>query len=1250
MRPYLALIALLCAALALTLAGPGGRSRASADPGRIAAACRSTNPYLVSSLLARAEDPGLRDAQPALLLFRDAADAAPEPALALASQAEVGDVYGLAFDAGRGRVYAAAYHRAGGSYGPGGPGAIYQVDLASGAVELLASLPAGPDRHAEAAVGAVAGAERDPSVDAAWVGKAALGDLEIVDGGAALVAVNLHDGQLYRIGLPDGAMLGHFAHGAARERWGPDARAFGLGYREGWLYHGLVDSRERDIDLGILEARVYRSRVDGSGMESVLRVGLQVGGQYSRPVPWLPWDDAATGRIDDAPMLVDIEFDGAGDPILGLRDRQADMVPACIWSPDCGPAGPSAGDVLPARPRAGGNGFEVIRQPPWYRDTGPDDVELGWGGLARLPGIDLLVMPGRSDAGPATQVAGRLTAYWLDNNAGYRVRSEPLFEAPAGLVDVAPGDIEVACALDAGQDPELAATLTAEAAGVQATLTAEVAAIATATAEQRGIVRATQLVPTQTAHAPTQSARSTLVRETATALAPTLAAELATRAPAATLAAATRAAHIPKLTAVAPTANAVATQGAAVQPPAAPSATAFARAYAEISASCGGDRPFLATTNFVPMLDGGGKAYSRSWLAGQPAVIAFNDTDADDLSKHHTLAWQPEVGAVFGVAQDLERDHVYVSAYDKRLAEYGPLGPGGIYRIELDSGIVRPWAWAYAGFDNHRFDNSFDQLAGSSVGLVAWGDIELDAEATQLFAVNLFDRMIYRYRVPSGELIEAFPHGAAGEAWAEDARPFGLAWRDGWLYHGLVDSLARATEKTVGRPRPLQAFVYRSRPDGSQMEEVARVDLDYGRQPAWEPWLIRQNDGEDRNQPMLVDIEFREDGDLVLGLRDRQADARILGAASGDMVLTMDAGSGRYIPLTVPEFYQDNLLHAESSWGTLASMPWLDQVVSTAIDPVTIYSGGAAWFDNISGYAFARETVYAGANVTFGKAAGLGDIEALCFALTPTPTATHTPTQADSPTPSATPTASVTASLTPSITPTATPSEYIIYIPFIDAAKCVPEAIFTDAVLVLDMSTSMYRQTRGGRSKHEAAIEAARLFVSLMDLEPDRRGAHDRVGIVGFNDRAWTEVGLSNDRAAVDAGLDRLLDKVAEGTRLDLALEEGQAVLDRGPRVGNNQPVMILLTDGLPNRVPFGPGSKHPECDRQECTVLHYADRAKAAGTRLFAVGLGLRDDVLDALLAAAASSTGDFYFAPDGEDLADIYRGIAGRLTECPD
>jgi hypothetical protein len=64
---------------------------------------------------------------------------------------------------------------------------------------------------------------------------------------------------------------------------------------------------------------------------------------------------------------------------------------------------------------------------------------------------------------------------------------------------------------------------------------------------------------------------------------------------------------------------------------------------------------------------------------------------------------------------------------------------------------------------------------------------------------------------------------------------------------------------------------------------------------------------------------------------------------------------------------------------------------------------------------------------------------------------------------------------------------------------------------------------------------------------------------------------------------------------------------------------------------------------------MQVAEAAKADGLHLFAVGLGLADDVLDALLAGVASTPEDYYFAPDGEDLEGIYRQIAGKLTSCP-
>ncbi len=267
----------------------------------------------------------------------------------------------------------------------------------------------------------------------------------------------------------------------------------------------------------------------------------------------------------------------------------------------------------------------------------------------------------------------------------------------------------------------------------------------------------------------------------------------------------------------------------------------------------------------------------------------------------------------------------------------------------------------------------------------------------------------------------------------------------------------------------------------------------------------------------------------------------------------------------------------------------------------------------------------------------IGIMMGICITPTPTPTETSTPTPTDTPEPTKTP----TSTLTP------TPSSYTIYLPIArqDPDECIPELIYADAVLVIDMSTSMYRETRSGRTKHEAALAAARAFVEQLNLVGDILGRHDRVGIAGFNDTAWTAIELSNDPDAIDTAIESLLDRIANGTRLDLALLQGQSVLDATARIDDNSPVLILLTDGLPNRVPL-----HPVSGRQEETVLEAATEAKEAGTRVFTIGLGDPADVAHELLEEAASSPEDFYYAPDGDDLESIYRQIAGRIVECPE
>lgn len=267
--------------------------------------------------------------------------------------------------------------------------------------------------------------------------------------------------------------------------------------------------------------------------------------------------------------------------------------------------------------------------------------------------------------------------------------------------------------------------------------------------------------------------------------------------------------------------------------------------------------------------------------------------------------------------------------------------------------------------------------------------------------------------------------------------------------------------------------------------------------------------------------------------------------------------------------------------------------------------------------------------------------DAICFP-TPTPPATETPTATDVPTATAVPTE------TPTDVPTATQSVWTIYLPIAvhEIEECVPELVYADVALVIDLSTSMDRPTSGSRTKMSAALDAARAFVANLDLTPDARGRLDRVGIAGFNAEAWTAVPMTGDAAAIGAALDGLPARMAQGTRIDLAFQEGQRILSdsAADRPSGSRPTLIVLTDGLPNQVPFPPGG------RQEDTVLAAAQAAKDAGSRVFTIGLGEPADVLHDLLRQCATTPEDFFFAPESDDLEAIYRQIAGRIDACPE
>lgn len=708
----------------------------------------------------------------------------------------------------------------------------------------------------------------------------------------------------------------------------------------------------------------------------------------------------------------------------------------------------------------------------------------------------------------------------------------------------------------------------------------------------------------------------------------------------------------------------------------------------EIEAACDTENPYLVTACY-PVPEGG-----RVSPAIDPgALVVLRDTPTD--TQHFRLVPAGEIGAVWGLAYSRPEHAVYAAAFHKRQVAFGPGGPGAIYRVDLDAGAVTLFATVPdAGIDRHD-----PQVGGADNGAVRWvgktslGDIDLNDAATELYVTNLFDRRIYRFAVPGGALLGSFAHGAAKEPWAADARPFGLAYHAGRVFHGVVNSAA-----STDLGSDLEAVVYASAPDGQGMVPVTAVDLGYPRGDAsvigrnntplrWRPWTDLPNVNgfpyyAVYPMPILADLELDAEGNLVLGLRDRLHDmlrALVRGTDSGfddpfglgmgDILRAVRTGP-TWITTASPEHYDDATdLSDESSQGGLAAVPAADTVVNAMLgaDRDGMPATGLHWYANPTGRKMRHENVCADermsdwlpappagpararraarplgldGDVSFTSAARLtlGDVEALCGVLsTPTPTATATaspsptgtatptatPTRTPTVTPSSTPTATSTSTPTP--TPTLTPAP--IHLPLtLHDPPCDPRRPGIDVVLVLDASTSMRDPTRAGRPKLDAARSAATLFLDELDLPGDR------AAIVGFNATAWLAAPLTGDRVALDAALAGL--PVAQFTRIDLGLH---AALDelRGSRgVPGRQTAVIVLTDGRNNPEPIA-------------SAVAAAAAVKAAGVRLFTIGLG--DDVETDALREMASRPTDYFPAPDGEDLAAVYRAIAGAFDPCP-
>ncbi|WP_223241674.1 SdrD B-like domain-containing protein [Streptomyces sp. CBMA123] len=257
----------------------------------------------------------------------------------LATDAETGTIFGIAWNKADKRVFSAATAKRTTDYGPGGSGGIYVTDLAAKKTTVFTTVPnAGSTAHG-------------PGTDDAFLdvpGKESLGGIKITDDGKDLFVVNLNDRKLYRYdataataSAPKGVYPIPDPGCPAAGDWRP----FGLGMQDGTGFLGGVCSGQSTGKLTDVRAMVLPFDLGtGAFGKPVLDQPMDyprqstVGTGTCDGAGWFPWSNSISSSQNGKPCniatiafpepeLGEILFETDGSMLLAFKDRFADRGP-----------------------------------------------------------------------------------------------------------------------------------------------------------------------------------------------------------------------------------------------------------------------------------------------------------------------------------------------------------------------------------------------------------------------------------------------------------------------------------------------------------------------------------------------------------------------------------------------------------------------------------------------------------------------------------------------------------------------------------------------------------------------------------------------------------------------------------------------------------------------------------------------------------------------------------------------------------
>jgi len=292
---------------------------------------------------------------------------------------QVGSTWGIAYQGTTQSVFAASFLKRHTGFGPGGPGAIYKINRATGAATVFATLSAGADPHPQppnentCPLPAPAGDCWFYDTNAyGLIGKTSLGGMDISEDQSSLFVMNLADRTLYQLNATTGATTATFPFplNQADCTGNPgDIRPFAVRVNLGQVYVGATCTGESTGSAASERLYVYALNPATATYTQVFNYS-PIGGvnTYRRQRAWRAWQsnpaafpqpdtDAAGNPICDfctnpQPWLTGLTFDTNGDMVLGIRDRFGDQGGYRAGSPVQGTAGlntvTASGDTLRA--------------------------------------------------------------------------------------------------------------------------------------------------------------------------------------------------------------------------------------------------------------------------------------------------------------------------------------------------------------------------------------------------------------------------------------------------------------------------------------------------------------------------------------------------------------------------------------------------------------------------------------------------------------------------------------------------------------------------------------------------------------------------------------------------------------------------------------------------------------------------------------------------------------------------------------